>query len=516
MGRSSLRRQRVVGVVAAGMVVLFAPAVAQAQEGVPAATVTDDGTLARAHEAASVLIDRDDPEMVYMASVEMLTGECRFHVSPNGGQDWVRFEAPSYDGWTDCGLGSASPRNVRTELAQAPDGTLFYVHHGNEPGGSRSVLLGRSGDGGATWETTAIHEAPEADSLAEVELNWLAHIAIDPDDPRHLVAMWRRSYPSLPDEETGRPTRPWMAESTDGGQTWGDATRMFEDDIGFDGPRPVIVDGAIHAFHRVRPGPDAPDDANDQVAVSVSTDDGETWDRTVIAEAGDVSEPVPVHDPDRDALYAVWHDNSNGNLDAYFSRSQDGDDWIEPVRLNDDPREDTTGQFYPQMALSPDGRLDVAWYDYRDDTYAAPVPEEEGDALNLFNNMGKQQSVYAVTSEDGGATWGPNRRVNDVRIDRTIGLWDPTYFFQVPLAVASSAGSTLVAWSDTRNGDALTGTQDIVTAALAAVESDDSAWLWFGLGGAAGVAAGAGLGVWILLLVMRRRADAQATPAGDG
>ncbi len=43
----------------------------------------------------------------------------------------------------------------------------------------------------------------------------------------------------------------------------------------------------------------------------------------------------------------------------------------------------------------------------------------------------------------------------------------PNYFFQVPLSLASSVDTTMVAWSDTRNGDAVTGTQDTVTAAVA-------------------------------------------------
>ncbi|MBW3579302.1 MAG: hypothetical protein KY462_16515 [Actinobacteria bacterium] len=70
--------------------------------------------------------------------------------------------------------------------------------------------------------------------------------------------------------------------------------------------------------------------------------------------------------------------------------------------------------------VSPDlnnGRIDVAWYDYRDDTYPAPQPDPDS-GLTLFNNMRKQDSVYVTSSVDGGRT-GRQRAVNDVRIDRT-------------------------------------------------------------------------------------------------
>lgn len=488
------------------------PAVVFAQEVTPVVTVTDDGTLARGHEAASVVVDVNDPETVYLANVEMFSNTCQFHVSRDAGATWTALDPPVYDGWSDCGLGSAGPKNIRTELKQPPDGTLYYVFHGNELGGSRSALLGQSQDGGASWQVTAIHEAPIARTLADVELNFLTHIAIDPDDPQYLVATWRRSYPRLPDTDP-RPTRPWMATSTDGGATWSEASMMFDDDIGFDGPRPVIVDGTIYAIHRVRPGPDAPEGALNHVAVSSSADGGETWERAVIVEADDVSEGVLLYDEGRGRFYAVWHDNTNGNLDAFFASSSDGVEWSAPVRLNDDPPEATTGQFYPQMALAPNGRIDVAWYDYRDDTYPAPVPEE-GAALNLFNNMGKQQAVYATSSTDEGATWSPNRRINDVRIDRSTGLWDPdSYFFQVPLAIASTNDGPVIAWSDTRNGDVLTATQDIVTANLAATDRPGASWSWLLLGGLAGTTLGAGAAAWGMLAIVRRRTGGLQAPA---
>jgi hypothetical protein len=49
--------------------------------------------------------------------------------------------------------------------------------------------------------------------------------------------------------------------------------------------------------------------------------------------------------------------------------------------------------------------------------------------------------------------------VSDVRIDRTIGPWNLSFFVQVPPAITSADDGPLVAWSDTRLGGSLAGTR---------------------------------------------------------
>lgn len=502
----------VVMVVALAALAAGCGTAAAAVEPTAPAVVTDDGVLSRAHEAPGLVVDRDDPRRWYISTVEVFTGECRFFASTDGGRTWERREDPTVAPHTDCGLGPASPKNLRTELQQAPDGTLLYAFHAHDPGagGARSIFLARSGDGGRSWQTSPIHVAPAAERPDDdIELNFLTHLAIDPDDPQRVFAMWRRSFPR-PAEGPGQPTRGWMAVSRDGGASFEEPRLAIERDIGFDGPRPLVVDGRLFAFYRARPGPDAPDDALNEVVVAVSDDEGETWTETVIASADDVSEPVPVYHEPTGQLLATWHDNRNGNLDAFFARSTDGTEWTEPLRLNDDPAEATVGQFYPQMAVSADGRIDIAWYDYRDEDYPPPTPDD--GPLNLFNNMGRHQSVYVTSSADAGRSWTPNLRVNDVPIDRTIGVWDLNFFFQVPLAVEAAVDGPVVAWSDTRNGDAFTGTQDIVAAAVrpAAASGD---WTLLLLGGVVGLLLGAGLATVGLVTALRRRGQPALSPA---
>lgn len=497
------RRRRLIGLALAGLVALGGCSSEAAIEVESSVLVTEDGPLVRQLEAPGVLVDAEDPEALYLGSVELVTGTCRFSTSSDGGATWEEQSAPELAPYTDCGFGAADPKNVRTELEQGPEGTLYYVFHAHDPsaGGTRSVLLGRSSDGGRSWETSVVTSPGRALPGTDIEVNFVPHVAVDPADGDRVIVMWRRSFQTA-DENADRPSRPWMAVSEDGGATFGEEFMMLDKDIGFDAPRPVIVDDSVFAFYRVRPEAEG---ADNLVVAGVSDDGGQTWEEVELAAAGDVSEPVPVYDSEAGVFHVVWHDNSNGELDAFYANSPDGRSWSEPLRLNDDPAGNRIGQFYPVISIDDGGRLDVAWYDYRDDPYPAPVAED-GDTLNLFNNMGNHQSVYSTSSDDGGETWTPNLRVNDVLIDRTIGPWNLNYFVQVPPSVSSTPDGPVVAWSDTRLGDSLTGTQDIAVASMDIGGEELGRSSLAALAGLAGLLLGAGLAAVCAALVMRRRA----------
>ncbi|MGH9150747.1 MAG: sialidase family protein [Acidimicrobiales bacterium] len=477
-------------------------------------TVDRDRPLTRSHEASNLLVDRDDPSRVYLSNVEMLSGECRFHVSVDGGRTWTRGESPALEPYTrNCVFGAAQPQNVRTELSQATDGTLFYAFQANDPaaGGGRSVLLGRSADRGVSWRTSVVHGAPIAVLGQEAEVNFEAHMAIDPANSRRVYAMWRRNYWNTPPGTT-RPTRAWMAVSDDGGATFAPPFMPFESEIGFDGPYPIVVGGELFAFWRERAAAVATGQPPNptRVLVGVSGDQGRTWRQTEIARALDTSEPIPVYDRDAGRFYVVWHDNRSGDLDVYLSTSTDGATWSEARRLNDDGERNRVGQHYPQVRLARGGRLDVAWYDWRDDPYPAPTTTNAATPLALGSNIGKAQSVYYTSSADGGATWLPNLRINDVLIDRTIGTWNNDYFVVVPVGLAALADGAVVSWSDTRNGNADTETQDIYASRISFDATDDDEGIDGRLIGAGlvGAVLGAGLALCGTVLALRSRSRA--------
>ncbi|MEZ4864370.1 MAG: sialidase family protein [Caldilineaceae bacterium] len=73
--------------------------------------------------------------------------------------------------------------------------------------------------------------------------------------------------------------------------------------------------------------------------------------------------------------------------DIYFIRSTDGGSrWSRPKRINQD--ETTAVQFFPAIAVSPNGRINVMWGDMRDDSVETRF------------------HIYYTSSEDQGDTWG--------------------------------------------------------------------------------------------------------------
>ena len=93
--------------------------------------------------------------------------------------------------------------------------------------------------------------------------------------------------------------------------------------------------------------------------------------------------------------------------------------------------------------MAPDGRIDAAWWDTRNDP---------GITAN---------DVYSASSSDGGATWSANTRVTDRLINRKIGVYANNYDLAGPPGIASTNDYAIFGWDDTRNGDAVVNTQDI-------------------------------------------------------
>jgi hypothetical protein len=474
--------------------------------------------LSRDEEGPALLVDKDDPNTVYLAYSEMATGACRFAVSTDRGRTWREENAPTLEPYTqNCAMGYATSQNIRTELSQGPDGTIYDVFQANAPdrNGTRSVLLGRSRDSGRSWQTVAIdpgNKAPEPG--VEMEVNFEGHVTFDPANPRRMYAMWRRSFNRFTPTKA---TRPYMSVSDDAGATWSAPQLMFERNNGFDGPRPVVVGGKLFAFWREsapttpvnQEGP-SPAPPVTRLFSSVSSDQGKTWTDHEITNANDASEPVPIYDRDRSTFYLTWHDNRTNDLDIYFATSRDGITWSDPKRLNDDPAGTKYGQHYPVMSMSKNGRIDVAWYDWREDPFP-PSTVGNGQTLSLFTNRGKFAAVYMTSSRDGGATWTPNVRVNDVPIDRTIGSWINNIDVMAPVAVASFNEGAVVAWSDTRNGNTVSNTQDIFTSTVSFGSAETHRVTGFQAGVVGGLL-GLGLAMCLAVYLTRRPNPPASTP----
>jgi hypothetical protein len=115
--------------------------------------------------------------------------------------------------------------------------------------------------------------------------------------------------------------------------------------------------------------------------------DGENRPKIAIAEDGTVLVTWTQSLPQK--LYAA---------NVRFSRSTDrGNTFSKPVTLNDDER--ITSHSFDALAIDGAGRVAVAWLDGRDKEAAKEKSED-------FSGV----SIYAVQSEDNGASFAANRR----------------------------------------------------------------------------------------------------------
>jgi hypothetical protein len=81
------------------------------------------------------------------------------------------------------------------------------------------------------------------------------------------------------------------------------------------------------------------------------------------------------------ALYVVWQDASFSGVDEIaFSMSTDnGHTWSTPIKVNQTPRSSTAADqqaFVPGVHVAPDGTVAVTYYDFRENTPAPGVPTD--------------------------------------------------------------------------------------------------------------------------------------------
>lgn len=499
-----------------------------------AVQVTADVGAARGHVTPALAQDPRDPQTLVIAEADAYSSRCMVHVSRNGGLTWTPATQPQPDpAWQGCGY---AVTGVIADLAFAPDGTLYYAWSAFQGSTFQTrIYVARSNDLGRTWETTALPRIGPDPAKREFGMDAMPSIVVDRGDPSKVYVAWWSNNGSwnLPATISGADasvwcrlvdnrilSRPWIAASRDGGRTFGAAVDMAP---GVDQctTEPYITqakDGAILAFFgqstRTAEAGKAPPA---HLFFSVSRDQGKTFTAKAIHEQSGpadgaaststsdwLSAPSPGVDVDSGAIYVAWEELGAGVPKILFRRSTDnGATWGEPVKVNDvdGKRDFDFVDEFPTLAVAPNGRIDVAWYDYRND----PV-FKEGDRRNGF------QDVYYASSTDGGKSFAKNLRVNDRAIDRRFG---PRRQGSIdgPLGLASSDTAAFIAWDDTRNGNEANAAEDIYFTRVrhaAAAEvfggktgSGTSPWAAAFLGAAVALAV-AGLIIVVAMLAGRR------------
>ncbi len=495
--------------------------------------VTDNPAWVRGHSSPTIALNPKNGDLV-IVETEVYSGfGINVHLSGNGGRTWARGGDPMQKPYTwnsDYAINGPYFTSVFDK-----NGVLYVAFTAANPANSdlnradrpRPVFLAKSTDSGRTFTTSMVYQADSGNPRSIN--NRRAMVTVDPKNPANVYVAWIQS-------STGEKSRGMIAASSDGGRTFRDHQDLAEaEPTGGYQPRPAVgPDGVVHAIFpaagfTVMPpaGTPAPEAPVRPIFYRQSTDGGRTWSPQVKIDEGSAAfyhnrKQLLAADPNNGNLYAVWYGSpktrpnpgAGDDNEIYVRASRDGGKtWSERVTVNDDASSPNTQHYDPGISIAPNGRVDIAWYDFR----SSPMPEQFAPTFAAPFNHGGFTDVYYASSTDGGRTFSPNIRISDRMSDRRIGMWSNNVHSHYNVGVASSNDAVYFAWQDSRNGNAENNSEDIYFAShlltppeLSVDEgSDVPAGVLLG----SGVALGMGAAMVVAFLVARRSRAVPATPA---
>jgi hypothetical protein len=407
-----------------------------------------------AHNSPSVARSPVDPRLLVVANrIDLPRYSCALHVSRDAGATWSQTPIPV--------PAAEEPKCYAPDIAFGADGTLYLVFvtlagNGNVP---HAVWLSSSRDGRSLTKPRRLLPG----------LAFGVRLVADPRRAGRLYLTWLQAkqvglYRFTQD---GNPIR--AMRSDDGGRTWTTRTRVNAlsrrraiAPVPAVGPRGELYvlyldlgddrldyDGA----HRAAGG--APDSGPFSLVLARSRDGAATWTESVVDARIKPAERFIVFIPPTPALavdaasgrvYAAFHDARGGDADVLLWTLGAGEGaWAQPVRVNDARR---GTQYRPQLSIAPGGRLDVVYYDRRD------------DARDRRNEVSLQSSF------DQGASFMARVKLSDRSFDSGVGPGSERGLADLGsrLASLSTSDRTLAVWTDTRAGTKDSAKQDIMRA----------------------------------------------------
>lgn len=499
--------------------------------------VSADPRPARLYPIPSIEVDPTDPDTLVVGAAEARFGGCRLYTSRDGGLTWLETAqnmlVEPYD------LCIRRPFGPIVEPVFTPDGERLYVGFGGAdkdgteyPNGPTAALFASTEDLGLTVETTVVREsgeleAPEGDTVREQ--HEMATVAVDPTDHDRVYRGWRRQSTSSEAMIEDRPGFPrgvdsvdglhtMIAVSEDGGASWGDPidlTREFGGDEMTEGGTDLATvvtgpDGTAHVFTKERRSDDDPD----RIIQWRSEDDGASWELSAIdVGQGGLTTPDAVIDQETGDIHVAYEvsralpdggeDDPSPTRVEFVTSSDGGDTWTDPVDVVDGDAVEGANQYFPGIDVAPNGRIDVTWWDFRDDPFWSPGEEGGHDAGERYAN------IYYSYSTDGGRTWSRDIRVNDRLIDTSYGVAFPGAT-RGPVSVASTDDAAYATWPDTRAATEVNAVADVyMTRIRMQPELVSASAGGAGDAGVVGIGLGAGIalavGGLVLMLAVRQR-----------
>ena len=393
-------------------------------------------------------VDPHRPEVMAVAGrVDAPHLNCTVAVTTTGGDAWRALDLPAAPGADNC---------FWPQVAFDGDGNLLVLY--TPTGGQFNLPL-------ALWLQRFTPElAPDGPPIRVAgALTFQPRLAVD---GRRVLVAWiaateERATKSL---GFGAPPNPIvLAHSEDGGRTFAapvtvsEPNRLAVQPTLLSGPGGQVVIGALdlvddratyQTAHEGRPGP--PPAGPWRLVLWRSSDGGASFGPAATVADGVVPAqrvlidlaPAPAFalDPARGRAYAAWETGR----DVMVSRSDDaGATWSPGHRLG--PA--AGGQFLPGVAVAPDGRVDVAYYDRSRDP---------GDVL---------AEVVLASSSDGGKSF--TTEALSERFDSMVGSFNgDDVMLGSHLAVIAQPGTATVVWPDTTRGNRTTNVVDLVSSTV--------------------------------------------------
>ena len=415
----------------------------------PPCRASSDPVPARGFEGAYVAADPADPNHVVIADTNVLQGRCAFHTTFNGGREWTDgyYDLPS--GFTGCRINGASGGHVASGSVVKGTGNRYYSVFGSahaDDGGRESVLVATSTDGGATFAPAKVAMRPTGPDIG-LGRPLMTVVPGTTGADTLLLSAWT-CHPGVP-----RGTQcdgVLFARSNDGGQTYADPVVVNDPPAGQNSSQPAMDrEGIIYMTFQRRFN-----DGPVELYLAKSADGGKTFTHSLLDRQIQIGMQYDsakiVADPLTNALYTVWADMRTGRFQIFFRKSLDkGVSWGERSVLLAPDRDATGSSRSPSIAVAPNGRIDVVYY------HTSPAPDRQA-----FDD------VYWSYSIDGGVNFLA-RQVNEAPIDRNKGYSGPAATLKelgnhYPPGVASIDSAAFVVWSDTRDADDITNSQDVL------------------------------------------------------